>query len=118
MESASWLRIAAGLTAFQATGHTFSAVLAGPSSAEESALRETRGVTRRRTPDDSRPRSGLRCNHANQRPLFCHGAHRGRGRDYGVYRHGSRVDQTALNRVLRSAASARPTRLPVEVPSP
>jgi hypothetical protein len=41
MESARWLRIAAGLTAFQAAGHTFGAVLADPSSAEESALRET-----------------------------------------------------------------------------
>ena len=46
MESATWLRIAAGLTAFQAAGHTFGAVLAGPSSAEESALRETMGAFR------------------------------------------------------------------------
>jgi len=41
MQSATWLCIAAGLTAFQAAGHTFGAVLAGPSSPEESALRET-----------------------------------------------------------------------------
>lgn len=41
MQSATWLRIAAGLTLFQAAGHTFGAVLAGPSNAEESALRET-----------------------------------------------------------------------------
>ena len=40
MQSATWLRIAAGLTAFQAAGHTFGAVLAAPSSAEESTLRE------------------------------------------------------------------------------
>ena len=46
MESATWLRIAAGLTAFQAAGHTFGAVLAGPSSAEESALRRTMGAFR------------------------------------------------------------------------
>jgi hypothetical protein len=46
MESAKWLRIAAGLTAFQAAGHTFGAVLAGPSSAEESALRQTMGAFR------------------------------------------------------------------------
>ena len=41
MQSATWLRIAAGLTAFQAVGHTVGAVLPGPASAEESALRET-----------------------------------------------------------------------------
>jgi hypothetical protein len=41
MQSSTWLRIAAGLTAFQAAGHTFGAVLAGPSTADESALRET-----------------------------------------------------------------------------
>jgi hypothetical protein len=46
MQSATWLRIAAGLTAFQAAGHTFGAVLAGPSNAEESALRETMGAFR------------------------------------------------------------------------
>ena len=46
MQSATWLRIAAGLTAFQAAGHTFGAVLAGPSSAEESALRATMGAFR------------------------------------------------------------------------
>jgi hypothetical protein len=41
MQSATWLRIAAGLTMFQAVGHTAGAVLPGPASAEESALRET-----------------------------------------------------------------------------
>lgn len=41
MQSATWLRIAAGLTAFQAAGHTFGAVLAPPSGAEESAMRES-----------------------------------------------------------------------------
>ena len=41
MQTATWLRIAAGLTAFQAAGHTFGAVLAGPSNAGEAALRET-----------------------------------------------------------------------------
>jgi hypothetical protein len=40
MQSGTWLRIAAGLTAFQAIGHTFGAVLAPASSAEESAMRE------------------------------------------------------------------------------
>ena len=35
MQTATWLRIAAGLTAFQAAGHTFGAVLAGASNAEE-----------------------------------------------------------------------------------
>jgi hypothetical protein len=41
MESSTWLRIAAGLTVFQAAGHTFGAVLASPSGAEESAMRES-----------------------------------------------------------------------------
>jgi hypothetical protein len=41
MQTATWLRIAAGLTAFQAVGHTFGAVLAGPSTADESAVRDT-----------------------------------------------------------------------------
>lgn len=40
MQSATWLRIAAGLAAFQAVGHTVGAVLAGPSSPGEAALRE------------------------------------------------------------------------------
>ena len=40
MQSATWLRIAAGLTAFQAVGHTVGAVLPGPASAEESTLRD------------------------------------------------------------------------------
>src|SRR5687767_9248569 len=46
MQSATWLRIAAGLAAFQTVGHTFGAVLAGPSSAEEAALRATMGAFR------------------------------------------------------------------------
>jgi hypothetical protein len=46
MQSAKWLRIAAGLAAFQTIGHTFGAVLAGPSSAEEAALRGTMGAFR------------------------------------------------------------------------
>ena len=41
MQTATWLRIAAGLTAFQTVGHTVGAVLPGPANAEESALRET-----------------------------------------------------------------------------
>jgi hypothetical protein len=41
MQTATWLRIAAGLTAFQAAGHTFGAVLAEPSTTGESAVRET-----------------------------------------------------------------------------
>jgi hypothetical protein len=41
MHSATWLRVAAGFAAFQAAGHTFGAVLPGPASAEEAALRET-----------------------------------------------------------------------------
>jgi hypothetical protein len=41
MKSASWLRIAAGLTTVQLVGHTFGAVLAGPTQgAEEVALRD------------------------------------------------------------------------------
>lgn len=41
MKSMTWLRIAAGLTVFQALGHTFGAVLAAPTQgAEEVALRE------------------------------------------------------------------------------
>ena len=46
MESATWLRIAAGLTAFQAAGHTFGAVLAGPPAPRRSALRKTMGAFR------------------------------------------------------------------------
>jgi hypothetical protein len=46
MQSAKWLRIAAGLAAFQTVGHTIGAVLAGPSSPEEAALRETMGAFR------------------------------------------------------------------------
>jgi len=46
MQSATWLRIAAALAAFQTIGHTVGAVLAGPSSAEEAALRETMGAFR------------------------------------------------------------------------
>jgi hypothetical protein len=46
MQSATWLRIAAGLAAFQTVGHTIGAVLAGPSSPEEAALRETMGAFR------------------------------------------------------------------------
>ena len=41
MNAATWLRIAAGLTLFQAAGHTFGAVLAAPSHGpEEVALRD------------------------------------------------------------------------------
>ncbi len=41
MQSTTWLRIAAGLTLFQAVGHTFGAVLASPSHGPaEAALRE------------------------------------------------------------------------------
>lgn len=41
MKSASWLRIAAGLTIVQLVGHVFGAVLAGPTQgAEEVALRD------------------------------------------------------------------------------
>ena len=42
MKTASWLRIAAGLTIVQLLGHVFGAVLAGPTrGAEEVALRDT-----------------------------------------------------------------------------
>jgi hypothetical protein len=41
MQTSTWLRIAAGLTVFQAAGHTFGAVLAPPSGAEEAAMRES-----------------------------------------------------------------------------
>ena len=41
MQSSTWLRIATGLTLFQAAGHTFGAVLSSPSSTEESAIRES-----------------------------------------------------------------------------
>jgi hypothetical protein len=42
MKSRTWLRIAAGLTLFQAVGHTFGAVLAPPTQgAQEAALRES-----------------------------------------------------------------------------
>jgi hypothetical protein len=46
MEIATWLRIAAGLALFQTVGHTIGAVLAGPSSPEEAALRGTMGAFR------------------------------------------------------------------------
>jgi len=41
MQSSTWLRIAAGLTVFQAAGHTFGAVFSSPSGAEELAMRES-----------------------------------------------------------------------------
>lgn len=43
MQSGTWLRISAGLAAFQTVGHTIGAVLAGPSSPEEAALRDAMG---------------------------------------------------------------------------
>jgi hypothetical protein len=46
MQNTTWLRIAAGLAAFQTVGHTIGAVLAGPSSPEEAALRDTMGAFR------------------------------------------------------------------------
>jgi hypothetical protein len=46
MQSAIWLRIAAGLAAFQTVGHTIGAVLARPSTPEEAALRQTMGAFR------------------------------------------------------------------------
>ena len=41
MTTTMWLRIAAGLTLFQAVGHTFGGVLAGPASPGEAAMRES-----------------------------------------------------------------------------
>ncbi len=41
MKTTMWLRIAAGLTLFQALGHTFGAVLVGPTHPGEAALRDS-----------------------------------------------------------------------------
>ena len=40
MTAGGWLRVAAGLTLFNALGHTFGAVLAGPSEPGEAAIRD------------------------------------------------------------------------------
>lgn len=41
MTASGWLRVASGLTLFNAVGHTLGAVLAGPSGPPEAALRDS-----------------------------------------------------------------------------